>query len=134
VACFMIEDLHLLLIFLYSVLLDEKSNKSFCKRVFERMILFWISTRCIEKEVWKVPIFEDGPFKYLRFTSTTTTTTPATTSHFRKIWCIKWYFNVRSTGFILQHFNRHTTFSVTNTLIRDVCQLSSVEISASTFV
>jgi hypothetical protein len=39
-----------------------------------------------------------------------------------------------STGFTLQNFNRHTTFSVTNILIRNVCQLSSVDISASTFV
>jgi hypothetical protein len=39
-----------------------------------------------------------------------------------------------STGFILQNFSRHTTFSVTNILIRNVCQLSSVDISASTFV
>jgi hypothetical protein len=39
-----------------------------------------------------------------------------------------------STGFILQNFNRHTTFSVTSILIRNVCQLSSVDISASTFV
>lgn len=51
------------------------------------MILLGNDTRCREKEVYKVPIFEDGPFKYLRFTNTTTTatTTSATTSHFQTI-------------------------------------------------
>jgi hypothetical protein len=66
----------------------RENNKFFCKGVFARMILLGNNTRCIEKEVYKVPIFEDGPFKYLRFTNTTTTTattTSATTSHFQKI-------------------------------------------------
>jgi hypothetical protein len=50
------------------------------------MILWENDTQCVEKEVSKVPIFEDGPFKYLPFTTTTTTsnTTSATTSHFQK--------------------------------------------------
>jgi len=50
------------------------------------LFLWGYDTRCIEKEVSKVPIFEDGTFKYLPFTTTTTTnTTSTTTTHFQKV-------------------------------------------------
>jgi len=69
-------------------LVDEKKEQPLLQSSFARLFLWGYDTRCIEKEVSKVPIFEDGTFKYLPFTTTTTTnttnTTSTTTTHFQK--------------------------------------------------
>jgi len=53
-------------------LVEEKKEQPLLEFLLrEYFSVVMIDTRCIEKEVSKVPIFEDGTFKYLLFTTTT---------------------------------------------------------------
>ena len=88
-------------------------------------------------------IFEDGPFKYFRsarnitistFVPLLPNATTTTTFSFEKSWRISWSMPT-VTGFNQQHKRFYIILRFcTNSLLRVVCQLSSVDISASTIL